>query len=194
MHNADIIYANPTDALHLMAERGFVLLAKPKDMSDEVVFVAHTGISNPTLASFQGVEFATVCGLMPTSIALSMLHQRGIVPAGMQHRKSWQAVIRSIWNDEVQYGIVYKDTYDGLSQQGKSMVQVVATSQESIAFHAITLAPSLASRQAEIEQLFLGMHADARGQEVLAELHIPGWLPIAPEEIARMQHVAATYC
>jgi phosphonate transport system substrate-binding protein len=193
LHKADIVYANPTDALNLMTNQNYTLLVKPAGTSDEVVFVANTEVPNPTLESFGGVEFAAVKGLMPTSIALHMLHERSIVPAGIRHKESWQAVISAIWNGEAQYGIIYKDTYDGLSEQGKGMVQAFATSDEKIAFHMLTIAPSLAERKAEIEQLLTGMHSDEKGQQVLSELHIAQWQPVTTEEIARMQHVATTY-
>lgn len=193
LHKADIVYANPTDALHLMTDNNHTLLVKPVGTSDEVVFVANTEVQNPTLESFGGVEFAAVKGLMPTSIALHMLHERSIQPAGIRHKESWQAVISGIWNDEVQYGIIYKDTYDALSEQGKGMVQAFATSDERLAFHVLTIAPSLADRKAEIERLFTGMDSDAQGQQVLSELHIACWEPVTAEEIARMQHVAKTY-
>jgi ABC-type phosphate/phosphonate transport system substrate-binding protein len=193
IQKADIVYANPTDALHLMTDNNHTLLVKPAGNSDEVVFVASTEAQNPTLESFQGTEFAAVKGLMPTSIALHMLHERAIEPAGIRHKESWQAVISAIWNGEVAYGIIYKDTYDGLSEQGKGMVQAFATSDEKIAFHTLTIAPSLAERKAELEQLLTGMHSDEKGQQVLAELHIAQWQPVTAEEIARMQHVAETY-
>lgn len=190
---ADMVYANPTDSLRLMRERGCLLLARPANSYDEAVLVANTDIPDPTLAAMQGLQLATVKSLIPTRIALRLLENQAIKPAGLLDKVSWQAVISSVWNREVDYGIVYKDTYDGLSAQGKGLVNVFAHSDERVAFHSLVIAPTLADRKDEVQNLLLAMHSDPQGQEVLNALHIAQWLPVTAEEIATMRYISENY-
>ncbi len=185
---ADIVYANPGDTLKLMQQQ-FVPLVRPQDKYDEAVFVASTELSAPTLESLSGAEIATVKSQIPTRIALHMLHERGIVPGALHDKDSWLSVISEVWNRAADYGIVYKDTYDNLSDQGKGMVQAIAESQERKAFHSIAIGPKLHDKQQEITAMLLAMDTDEKGKEVLAELSIAKWLPVTPEELAGMQQV-----
>lgn len=190
---ADMVYANPTDGLKLMVQQGFLPLVRPINLYDEAVLIANTEIVNPTIEALQGAQIATVTNLIPTKIALHMLARHSIQPAGLLNKDSWQAVISSVWNREVDFGIVYKDTFDSLSEHGKGLVNAFATSDERVAFHSIFIAPKLADRQAELQGLLLGMDTEADGQAVLTDLQIAKWLPVTSEEIGEMRYVAENY-
>jgi ABC-type phosphate/phosphonate transport system substrate-binding protein len=189
LDKADIVYANPTDTLSLITKRGFTPLVRPVNGFDEAVLAANTDIANPTIEALQGAELATVKGLIPTNIALHMLAEKGIVPATVHHKESWQSVISSIWGGEVSYGIIYKDTYDHLSDQGKGMVNVFVTSDEKKAFHSINISPALAAQQQVFADKLLAMHTDEAGGEVLQELALGQWVPVTQSEIEQMQQL-----
>lgn len=193
LHQADIVYTNPSDRLDILVPQGFMPIAKPTNTHDEAVFVASTTISNPTLESLQGADIVTVKSLIATHIALHMLHSQGITPASIVDKDSWLSVISCVWNEEVPFGIVYKDTYDNLSDQGKGMVNVFATTNEQKVFHTIDISPKLADRKEEISQVLLGMDTDEQGQSVLNDLGIAKWLPVSPEELAFMERIKAEY-
>ncbi len=194
LDSADIVYANPTDTLKLIDQRGFVPQVKPKGLCDELVFVANTEIANPTLEALQGEKIATVRSLLPSNIALYLLKQRSIEPAELLDRESWMSVIRSVWQGEANYGIVYKDTYDELSDQGKGMVNAFFTSDEKVAFHSFVCGPNVGAKCDNLENALLVMDSDDTGKEVLSELHhISSWTRITPEELDLMRHIIKEY-
>jgi ABC-type phosphate/phosphonate transport system substrate-binding protein len=188
---ADIIYANPTDHITRLSKNGYLPLVRPAGLCDEAVFITNTETANPTLESLQGVELATVKELIPTHVALHALQSKGIAHGLLHQRDSWQGVISSVWNGEVPYGIVYKDTYDKLSEHGKSMVNAFATTNEGIAYHTIDIGPGLADRKDEIAQIFLAMDSDEEGRTVLKELDITKWQPVQQAELDRMTDLMA---
>jgi hypothetical protein len=166
-------------------------LVRPADLCDEAVFITNNETANPTLESLQGVELATVKELIQTRVALHALQLKGIAHGPLHHRDSWQGVISGIWNGETQYGIVYKDTYDKLSDHGKSMVNAFATTNEGIAYHTIDIGPNLADRKDEIAQVFLAMDGDDEGRTVLKELDIAKWMPAQQAELDKMAELMA---
>ncbi len=190
MQAADIIYANPLDSLKLIHEQQFVSLVRPAEVYDEAVLVANQDIANPTLAMLQDQRIASVQSMLPTNIAQHMLAKEQITPAEIVNCDSWTRVISSVWRNEVSFGIIYKDTYDELSVQGKGMVQAFATSQEQVAFHSILVGNKALAHQEAIKQTLLSMPDDARGKELLQELKFARWVETTQTEIAAMQHIA----
>lgn len=188
LNNAHVAFLNPMDCLK-MRKQGYLPLVRIDGNYDEAVLVASTEVASPTVAMLQGETLASVESQIPTKIALMMLKNNGVAPAGILNKDSWLSVMSGIWNGEATFGIVYKDTYDNLSDQGKSMVQFVAESNEQHAFHCFSIAPSLADRADEITALLTEMHNDPQGQEVLQELGIPRWVQITQAELDQMEQL-----
>lgn len=187
LQQADIAYLNPMDCLRMRATAGFIPLVRAADRYDEAIIVASTETAAPTLQAVQGAKIASVVSQIPTGIALMMLKEQGVTPGSIENRDSWLSVISAIWNGEVPFGVVYKDTYDNLSDHGKSLVQPFATSQLNQAFHCLSVGPRLSNRAVDITALLLDMPNDPTGSEVLAELNIRQWVEIMPEELTQMQ-------
>ncbi len=187
LSKANMAYLNPVDCLKMRANHGFIPLVRPADRYDEAVFVTSPDMSGPTLAAIQGATLATVPNQMPTQIALHILKEQGVAPADIHYKDSWQSVISEVWNGASNFGIVYKDTYDNLSDQGKSLIQMFHTSNERQAFHCFSVGPNLADRKDEIANVLGSMDADSEGKEVLSELALTQWVPITPEELATME-------
>lgn len=189
---ADIVYANPSDTLQLIGA-GMEAIVRPSNLHDEVVFVAQEGIAQPTLESLQGQQIASVESLQPTKLAMHILAEKGIKPAGITNFESWTSIPGAIWRGEVSYGLIYKDTYDCLSDQGKGMVQVFHTSDERVNFHTLMVGRRAMEKKDAITQLLTAMHTDARGKEVLQELGIEQWLSVTPDDIAKIKQIVETY-
>ncbi len=185
--NATLAYLNPNDCLDLRSEHGFVPLVRAAGQHDEAVFVASPDVASPTLASIAGQPLVTVTSALPTRIGLHMLHEAGIHPSALLNHDNWQAVVSAIFREEAQFGILYKDSYDHLSDQGKSMAIPFATSDAQKAFHCLSVAPSLAARAADITATLTAMHTDPAGKEVLAELEVSQWVPITDEALTAME-------
>lgn len=193
LSTADIVYANPTDSIDLMERQGFVAVARPDNSYDEVVFVAANDVDSPSLQSFHGVQVATVPALLPTKIAIHILKAQGIEPAGLVDCDSWTGVIGALWRNELQFGLVYKDTYDELSEQGRGMINAFETSNERIAFHNFMVGGNALPHKSDIERVLLEMHTDEKGKEVLRELSFDQWVPTSPDDLAKIKHIMASY-
>lgn len=189
MATADLIYANTTDSLKLIAQHGFTPVARPADRYDEAVIVANPDLNAPDFAAMQDQPIAVVPNAAPTLIGLTMLQQQGITPAAQVARDSWLSVISSVWRNEAPFGIVYKDTYDGLSEQSRAMVQLLTASAMQRAFHLFSIHPRAGAHQAALTSLLTAMESSPDGQAILAELRFPRWLAATPEDIAGLQQL-----
>lgn len=184
---ADLAYLSPKDCYTTRRNHGFTPLVRPQGIYDEAVVIAAAEDSAATLEGIAGAPLATVPALLPAKIGLGLLQRRGIAPGEIRECESWLAVVRNVWGGEVRYGIIYRDAYAELSDQGKAMVRVLAATEEQAAFHCMSVGPRLAERAGAIAEALAAMAGDPLGQEVLGEIHIPGWAPITPDELARTQ-------
>ncbi|NJL05325.1 MAG: phosphate/phosphite/phosphonate ABC transporter substrate-binding protein [Chloroflexaceae bacterium] len=184
-----LVYANPSDTLDLVNNHQFTVLARPAGRFDEAVLVCNTE-QEAVLAGINGKPLATVVSLMPTKIALQMLGKQGIAPSELHNVDLWQAVIGCIWRGECQYGIVYKDTYNGLSEQSKGMVKLLATTDEQVAFHSILVGPALAAQADALRAALREMPNDPTGKALMERLAITRWEPVSETELATMQALA----
>jgi hypothetical protein len=189
MTSADLVYANPIDSLQLMQQHGFVAVARPANIYDEAVFVANPEIRAPTLESLNGQPVSSVRSMLPTKIALSMLERQAITPAEVVDHDSWTSVIASIWRNDTPFGIVYKDTYDELSDQGKEMVQLIATSDEQVAFHSMLIGNEGLAYQEQFVQTLTHMDTDDKGIDILHELHFAQWVATTQANLDQMRQV-----
>ncbi|HSM82003.1 MAG TPA: PhnD/SsuA/transferrin family substrate-binding protein [Nodosilinea sp.] len=189
MVQADLVYANPSDTLALVNQNHFSLLAKVVNQSDEVVFVAHPSVPSPSLNLLDGHDVAAVGSMLATQVALQLLHRQGITPARIVDRPTWLSVMAAVAKGEPAYGIVYKDTYDEMARSTKAMTQLVAVSEERLAFHSLVVSPRAVPHRAALETLLTTMATDAKGQDVLQALHVEGWEALAPEALTPIREL-----
>ncbi|MEQ9354526.1 phosphate/phosphite/phosphonate ABC transporter substrate-binding protein [Coleofasciculus sp. F4-SAH-05] len=188
LDQADIVYANPADSIRLR-EQGFSAVVRPSNLYDEVVYIAHQDIANPTLDSLHGKTLATVKSMLPIKVALHSLKEKGIAPAQLLDKSSWLGVINSVSKNEAPFGIVYKDTYKELSPNTKAMVNAFAESQEKVIFHGIHVSPNAMAHKSELERVLLEMNTTPAGKDVLQELNIEGWCKTTSEEISTAKEI-----
>lgn len=189
LERAGLIYANPTDTLKLVDQHQFRALVRPDGRYDEAVLVC-TSDAEASLSAMQGKPLSTVVEQLPTRIALHMLEKQGIAPSELRDITSWQAVVSHLWNGEGQYGVIYKDTYDGFSPQSKEMVTFVAATDEQVAFHTVVVGAALAAQADTVQATLLAMHTDPQGKAILESLQIPQFVAVSDAELARLREVA----
>lgn len=190
---ANLVYANPNDTIKLVKTKGYRPLAHAAGVYDEVVFVANTAVDNPNLSNFNGVEIHTVKSMLPTNIALQVLKKANIAPGELVNQASWLSVIAAMRDNTANYGFLYKDTYESLSDTNKESVRLVHTSAEQAAFHSLLLSPDHADKADECLRVLQGMSDNPEGQEALSALGITKWLPIMKEEFTKMLELAGAY-
>ena len=189
LEEADLVYANPADTIYLLEQKQFYPVVRPINLHDEVVFIANHNISNPSLDSLHGATIATVNSMLPTKLALRMLKEQGIVPSQLLNQSSWLGVLNSVSKHEAPFGIIYKDTYNELSQKTKEMVIAFAASDEKAIFHGINISQKALLSKSELVDLLLAMNTDEAGKDVLKELHIEGWQTTTSEEIDKIKQI-----
>jgi len=186
---ADLVYANPADGVHLVKAQQFIPIVRSTNLFDEVVFIANPNLNNPSLQSYQGSQVATVNSMI-TKIATSLLQHQGIVPTELINKDSWLGVINAVAKSEVSLGFVYKDTYDELSPKTKEMISAIATSSEHRAFHALYLSPKVSDRAQAISDILQQMHLAPDGQDVLKDLKIVAWESVPTDAIQLLFEMA----
>ncbi len=110
---ADLIYANPLDALRLVDEHGFLPVVQ-NDRYDEAVFLVREGVPK-ALEAFDGAEVGVVEGQFATLLAKRLLAERGIVPKRYRPYSSWGEVLDALRRGELTTGVLYRDFYEALS-------------------------------------------------------------------------------
>lgn len=183
---ADLAYLNPKDCYTLRRDNGFVPLVRPSNVYDETLIVAGADDASSTLASVSGAKIATIPEMLQAKLGLKLLERSGVATSELTACDSWLGVVRSVWGGEAPFGMIYRDAYEELSDQGKGMVRVLATSDERVAFHCMSVGPKLADKQDVITQAFLDMPTDVLGKEVLADIQLPGWTVIGDDELVKM--------
>lgn len=192
MNDADIVYANPGDTVSLL-HNNFISVARSSNLYDEVVFVAHPDLDNPSLQSFQGSKLVSVVNMVATKVGLNALEVQGIKPSEVIDKPSWLAVVKAIANKETDasLGFVYKDTYDELGETTKSLVKYIATSERKTVFHELVLASKAMQIQKSLTSVLLEMNQNPKGKDILNELNIEQWIIPNESEIEKLKQVVA---
>ncbi|RRR73878.1 MAG: hypothetical protein EI684_08155 [Candidatus Viridilinea halotolerans] len=183
----DIVYANPSDGLQLLDSHGYTALVRPIGIYDEALLLAGPDGPKPELSALAGARMATITSLLPTKIALYTMKEKGITPGELVNCDSWLGVVRSVWGGDTPYGIIYRDAYQDLSEQGQAMVQVIEETNCRCAFHVICVSPKLAAQADALRNALVTMADDAMGKEVLGDMHMPGWQAVTGEELDFMR-------
>ncbi|MDM8528849.1 PhnD/SsuA/transferrin family substrate-binding protein [Anaerolineales bacterium HSG24] len=193
LDKADIVYANPQDCVKLNSEFGFIPIFRPAGMFDEVVLIMGEDVEATGIEALQGQKVAGVMDMLPTKIGLSVLDKHGIKPAEMVDNDSWLAVVNNIIQGKIEYGFVYKDTFDGLSPMSKEMVNLLYTSNEQLAFHCLAIGPRLIEKQAILKEKLAGMADDPQDKTILENLEIEQWISIGQEDVDSIRNIITSY-
>ncbi|MBK8432549.1 MAG: PhnD/SsuA/transferrin family substrate-binding protein [Chloroflexi bacterium] len=178
---ADMVYANPNDAMRFVGETGGRALAHPAGVYDEIVMVNPADQPSP-LAGFDGAEVLSVEKMLVTGIGLRALAKQNIQPAGIKNVASWLAVVNELRQGNGRFGFIYKDTFEMLSETNRANLHPVYTSQEQTLFHSLVISPKLSDVAEALLQTLTHMTQSAEGHTVLQELGFSHWLPVTPNE------------
>jgi phosphonate transport system substrate-binding protein len=192
MNDADIVYANPGDSVTLL-NNNFISVARSSNLYDEVVFIAHNELNNPSLASFQGAKLLSVMSMLATKVGLNTLESQRIKPLEVIDKPTWLAVVKAVANQEndASLGFVYKDTYEELGETTKSLVKYIGTSEQKTVFHQLVLAPKATQIQKSLTSVLLEMNQNPKGKDILNELNIEQWIIPTASEIEKLKQVVA---
>ncbi len=192
MSEADLVYANPQDSLTLLEKFGYVPLVHSTNLYDEIVFIAAKDADATALSALDGSECLSCNGMMVTRVGVKALQDEGILPAVIDSKDNWMAVVKAISQGEKPYGFVYKDFYDGLNNLSQGQVNIIAETSERSIFHSLFIkAEHAAANGQAICAGLMAAHDDAKGMASLQGINVEQFVPVSRDEILQFKSLLA---
>lgn len=181
----DIIYANPYDAAMLVREKGFVSVARPASKCDECIVAVAAGSGAQVVEDLKpicrvartddpGVNLVGMILLEPASLGRDNTQILTV--------ESYPLVAKALIRGEAEVGFFLAEAFDELSNLVRHQLRPLVHSQISDFSHVLLLGSRLAERREEVTRVLLAMSAEAKGQDVLAELGFAAWESVAQED------------
>jgi len=190
--SSGIIYANPQDSVKLIKEHGYIPVARPSNLSDEIIFVANKKLNTPKVTDIKDKTVVSVDSMMVTKVGIKCLHENNINPAKIESKESWMAVVKSIFRNEADYAMIYKDFYEGLNGLTKSGIQKIGETSDGTIHHNLLVSPQLADTADLIQSCLVQMHENSeKSREILAALHIEKLVEVSKDEILKFEALEA---
>ncbi|MCS7183654.1 MAG: phosphate/phosphite/phosphonate ABC transporter substrate-binding protein [Thermoanaerobaculum sp.] len=180
--NYHLVYANPNDTLTLVRMHGYIPLARFEESFDEGVLVVRAG-ENRVLAEVNQWRVATCTSLVVNDIVLRHLAKEGYMPKEMLDFPSWSAALSALVHGESDAAILYADFFNQLRSETKARLDVLAASNERLAFHSFCLAPALSNLEPVLRQALVALSHDPVGRDVLRDLGRQAIVRTVVEEI-----------
>jgi phosphonate transport system substrate-binding protein len=185
-----IVYANPYSALEFANKLGFIPVARPIGVFDEVLLVVRKG-TKPVAQATLKVATATK-GLIVHALGCMELRKLGKDPDTCEfiiagnHMKAVQAVIKG----EADIGFVFNETWYGMNAASRESLEVIAESREGYAFHCFCICPEWLDRKARLLEILTGMQQDKNGGgRILEDLKFKGFEPVPEDTIAHLKSI-----
>lgn len=170
---ADVVYANPFDATHMVRTLGYVPVARPQHRYDEMVIACATESPLQGVESLQpGCRIALTDNRDIKLIGLRLLEPADLTEADVQWVlvDSYQAAARLAIKQEVNAAFFLSDAFASLSRITRSQIRPLVESAIHDISHVVLAHPRIADTLPAIRNALLQLRADAAGQEVLDAL------------------------
>ncbi|ELA08101.1 phosphate/phosphonate ABC transporter periplasmic protein [Moraxella macacae 0408225] len=183
--DVDIIYANPFDAAHLIREKGYRAVARPKNKANEMVIATKAEGAFKQLDELKkGCKVAMADNRDVKLIGLRLLEAVDLAENDIEWNitENYQAAAREVIKGNADVGFFLSEVYHSLSRLTLSQLHILIESDLSDITHVVLVNEKMTGNQ-EALQALMGLTADTEGQEVLAELGITaGFEPMTEED------------
>jgi len=186
MHQADIVFAPPAEAVLLSRKAGFIPTCRPANLAEEVVFVAHAENTNATLKTYQGANILAAKGTVPTRLGLTLLAKKGIKPGGVAPKNSWMHVVKALQSDTDAHAFLSKSFYEELNPLSKGNLKVLGSSKLDRFYLQMMVKPHHKGFAGTLSDTLLGMAGCDKGQQVLEKLGVSNWVSSSSNEVDGM--------
>lgn len=175
-----LTYANPYDAAIFARELGFVPLARRCNSSDEVYIVTSADSALTSLSDTSGASLRLASATDKTAVhnlAVGLLKEAGANRDDFELdlKGNYIAVIKAVTKGEADLGIVFSETFDGLSGIAKEQLKVLGSSHEGKTFHLFCASPDLGEKIADLAAVLTSMHNQEDGRKCLKDLGFDGF-------------------
>lgn len=176
-----LVYANPYSALRFAEERGFMPVARPLGVVDEVIVVARAGAEVPP----QPLVASATDKLVIHELGLQVLRQLAVNAASARFLFTGNhlTAARAVVEGKADLGFVFNETWACMTQVSRSELRVVGESTGGVAFHCFMVGPEWGDKRPQVQQVLCGMHREAAGQRVLADLRFQEFVPIGADAL-----------
>lgn len=183
-----LIYANPQDSVKLIKQHGYTPVVRPSNLSDEIVFIANKNIDSPKVTDLSNKTVTSVNSMMVTKVGIKCLLENNINPSSIDSKESWMAVVKSIFRNESDYAMLYKDFYQGLNNLSKSGLQKIGETTDGTIHHNLLVSPDLKDSIDNIKTCLIQMHEhEDKSRQILAGLNVDKFIEISEEEILKFE-------
>lgn len=181
----DIIFANPYDASMLVREHGFMPLARPASGADECVIVVPSGSHARQVEDLQpGIRIASTDDPDVQLIGMIMLE-----PADLDGSNTLAVIVPShplvaaqLLRGRADVGLILEAAFEDLSSLTRGRLRPLVRSQISDIRHVLLIGPRLHPLRERVRRILLGMHEEPSGARIVAELGMPSWETMDPED------------
>ena len=168
-----IVYANPFSAAVFRNTLGYIPVAKPRGIFDEMVLVR--GVDK-TLPNQGPIKVASATDkLFVHTLGLSLLEKQAVPLSDCEfqfvgtHLKAVQSVIQG----NADLGFVYNETWNELSDITRQALAVVSQTESRQATHCFCVSPEWSDKVEQIRDILCGMENNPQSQRILDDLHFP---------------------
>lgn len=183
---AEVVYANPFDATHMVRTLGYIPFARPKQRYDEMVIACAAGSQVQSVEDLKpGCRIAITDNKDIRLIGLRLLEPADIGEADIEWvpADSYQAAARMAIKGEVDAAFFLADAFASLSRMTRSQIRPLVESAIHDISHVLLAHPGIGASLPAISAALLQLHADEAGRSVLEALGMPeGFEPFSKED------------
>lgn len=177
-----LVYANPYSAAVFSRDKGYVCVARPKGVFDESLVVVRNDFDLSSAVRPIKVASAT-SQLITHPQGVRLLAGMGLSAADLEFVfvDTHMAAVKSVVTGGADLGIVFNETWEGLTSTTKSQLSVLSQSTEGAAFHCFMASPAWAEHLPLLQAILIGMSEEPKGKQVLDDLHISGFEAVSAD-------------
>lgn len=183
---AEVVYANPFDATHMVRTLGYIPFARPKQRYDEMVIACAAGSQAQSVEDLKpGCRIALTDNKDIRLIGLRLLEPADIGEADIEWvpADSYQAAARMAIRGEVDAAFFLADAFASLSRMTRSQIRPLVESAIHDISHVLLAHPGTGASLPAISSALLQLNADEAGRSVLEALGMPdGFEPFSQED------------
>jgi len=183
----DLVYANPFDSAHLIRDRGYLPLARPRGHSDEMVIAASAESELHCVEDLRpGCRIALTDNRDVKLIGLRLLEPADLGEESVQWEltPSYQSTARMVLGGQAEAGFFLASAYHSLSRLTRQRLRVLVESQLRDISHVVLAHPRAWDDLPALRDALLGIDpADPADAEILQALGLPGGFePLSQED------------
>ncbi|MFZ2727517.1 MAG: PhnD/SsuA/transferrin family substrate-binding protein [Methylococcaceae bacterium] len=184
--DAHLMFVKPFEACYLLRERGYQALARPMDEAKEVVIVVRALDERKDWLDFAGAKVITASrNSFIYLLGRYLCDESGLDSSQLQFEFSGNDIkaLMQLLRGQADILLMSHKTYRELSELSRRDTRVLETSQTQFAYPMLCAAPSLLDSHELLSNIFTEMQDSPVGSDILKELDLQGWIPMAREEV-----------